>query len=144
MTLPVDPSDRVAMLTAVPLLSGLARSQLEQIAAVGDEETFAAGEMIVREGEKGVGLYLLLDGNADVRRSGRTITSLARGQFFGEAALLVDQPRTADVLATSDARCFVLHRWEFWGAMGIDPQANRAVYEETVRRLRSFGAELVE
>lgn len=140
----IDPSERVAMLGAVPLLSTLTRSQLERIAQSGDDRTFRAGQAIVREGEKGVGLYLLLSGTVDVRRAGRRITSLFPGEFFGEAALLVDEPRTADVLATTDVRCFVLNRWEFWGAMGIDPQGDRALFEETVRRLRSFRSELVE
>jgi CRP-like cAMP-binding protein len=138
------PSERVAMLGAVPLLSGLTQSQLERLAATGDDRSFRAGQPIVREGEKGLELYLLLSGTVDVRRSGRTVTSLSAGQFFGEAALLVDEPRTADVLATSDVRCFVLNRWDFWGAMGIDPQGDRALFEETVQRLRSFRTELVE
>lgn len=137
-------SERVALLGAVPLLSGLTRSQLERIAVAGDDRTFRAGETIVREGERGLGLYLLLRGTVDVLQSGRTVASLTPGQFFGEAALLVDEPRTADVQATSDVRCFVLNRWDFWGAMGIDPQGDRALFEETVRRLRSFRAELVK
>ena len=137
-----EPAERLMLLGAVPLLSGLARGQLEQIAAAGEEATFGAGETIVREGEKGVGLYLMLEGKADVRRSGRTITTLARGEFFGEAALLVDQPRTADVLANSDVRCLVVHRWKFWSAVGIDPEVNRSLFEETVARLRSFRANL--
>ena len=144
MATPSDVSDRVALLGAVPLLSSLTRSQLVALATAGDERTFQAGEPIVSEGEKGIGLFLLLEGSADVQRAGHRVTSLTPGQFFGESALLVEQPRTADVLATSEVRCFVLHRWAFWEALGVDPRTNRAVFEETVRRLRSFGAELVE
>src|SRR5271170_5744617 len=117
-----DASDRVIMLGAVPLLSGLARSQLERIAAVGDEKGFPSGEAIVREGEKGFGLYLLLSGSADVCRSGRKASSQSVGDFLGEAALLVEEPRTADVRATTDVRCLVLNRWDFWGGDGRGPQ----------------------
>jgi len=137
-------AERVALLGGVPLLSGLAESQLERIAAAGEEHAFPNGETIVREGEKGHGLYLLLSGSADIRHAGRKVQSLSPGQFFGEAALLVEQPRTADVRATSDVRYLVLNRWDFWGAMGVDPRANQALYEETVQRLKSFGTELVE
>lgn len=144
MAIRTEPSERAALLGAVPLLSGLTRSQLERIAATGGERTFQNGETIVRQGELGRGLYLVLHGTAEVRRSGHKVATLRAGQFFGEAALLVDQPRTADVQATTDVRCFVLSRWEFWGAMGVDPQSNRALFDETVRRLRSFTTELVE
>jgi CRP/FNR family transcriptional regulator, cyclic AMP receptor protein len=137
-------SARVSLLSAVPLFAGLTRTQLERVAASGADRTYRAGDTIVREGEKGVGLYLVLDGTADVRRSGRKVTSLTEGQFFGEAALLVEEPRTADVLAATDVRCLVLNRWDFWGAMGIDPQTNQALFEETVHRLKSFRGEVVE
>lgn len=126
------------------MLSGLTPSQLEKLAATGADRTFHRGETIVRQGEKGIGLYLLLNGSADVRRSGQRVASLSAGQFFGEAALLVNEPRTADVFATTEVNCFVLNRWDFWGAIGIDPGVNKTLFEETVQRLRSFHTELVE
>jgi Na+:H+ antiporter len=138
------PPERLAMVAAVPLLSGLTPEQLGRIAASGRERTFQAGEHIVRQGEVGLGLYLLLSGTADVRRSGEKVASLAAGQFFGEAALLVDQPRTADVLATTEVRCFVLNRWDFWAAVGIDPETDRVLFEKTVERLKSFQSTIVE
>ena len=75
---------------------------------------------------------------------GQKVSSLTRGQFFGEAALLVDEPRTADVFAITEVNCFVLNRWDFWGAVGIDPEANRTLYEETVQRLKSFQSQVIE
>lgn len=135
---------RVAMFRSVPLLSSLSEEQLTRLAACAKERSFARGELLVRQGEKGVGLFLLLEGTSEVRRSGRAVSRLRPGQFFGESALLVDQPRTADVLATSDVRCLTLDRWTFWGALGIDPEVNRALFEETTRRLRSFDGEIVE
>ena len=132
------------MLRAVPLLAQLDQNQLDSIAASGRERTFHSGENIVRQGERGVGLYLLMSGSADVRRSGEKISSLHPGQFFGEAALLVDQPRTADVFANTEVHCFVINRWDFWSAVGIDPKSNQSLFLETVQRLRSYQKELVE
>ena len=139
-----ESAGRVALLGAVPLLSGLAPAQLERIAASSHEGSYENGATIVREGEKGMGLYLLLRGTAEVRRHGRVVSSLTKGEFFGEAALLVDEPRTADVRATSRVDCLILTRWDFWAAVGIDPQVNQALFEETVQRLRGFRTELIE
>jgi CRP-like cAMP-binding protein len=144
MAMPSPASRRVDLLAAIPMLSSLSRSQLEKIAEIGDDRTFHAGETIIRQGEKGLGLYVILSGTADVRRSGQKVASLSAGQFFGEAALLVDEPRTADVFAISEVNCFVLNRWDFWGAVGIDPQVNHALYQETVDRLKSFQSQVIE
>jgi len=144
MATPSSPSLRVAQLARIPILSSLNQGQLEKLAETGDERTFHVGETIVRQGEKGLGLYLMLNGTADVRRSGQKVASLSAGQSFGEAALLVDEPRTADVFATTEVSCFVLNRWDFWGAVGIDPQVDRALYDETVQRLKAFQSQLIE
>ncbi|MGA7923891.1 MAG: cyclic nucleotide-binding domain-containing protein [Thermoplasmata archaeon] len=137
-------SRQAAMLEGVPLLSGLTQEQLKKVAATGDERMFRSGETIVKEGDKGPGLYLIRAGGVEVRRSGDRIASLSVGQFFGESALLVDEPRTADVRATTEVRCFALNRWDFWSAMGIDPQRNRALYEETVQRLKTFQSKPID
>ncbi|MFZ1023633.1 MAG: cyclic nucleotide-binding domain-containing protein [Thermoplasmata archaeon] len=138
------PPDRAAMLAAVPLLSKLDWDQIGVLAEVGEYQVFQEGEVIVGQGEKGLGLYLIVDGLADVRRSGRLVATLSAGKFFGESALIVEAPRTADVVAATDVRCFVVTRWDFWSAIGVDPETNRRLFVETVRRLRSFTAELVE
>jgi CRP-like cAMP-binding protein len=139
-----DGAERAGLLRSVPLLASLTREQIDRIGGSGEERTFRRGTSIVRQGEKSPGLYLLLNGAAEVRREGRSVAKLSRGDFFGESALLLEVPRTADVVATTDVRCLVLSRWRFWGALGIDPETNRALFEETVRRLRGYRTELVE
>ncbi len=132
--------DRVELLGSVPLFSALSKRQLKGIASSALERTFKPGETIVTQGEKGIGFYLLLSGQAEVVRGGQKVGALSTGQFFGEMALVDEQPRTADVKATSDVRCLVLNRWEFWGAVGQDPEIIRALFVETVRRLRTATA----
>ena len=144
MPSPPEISERVTMLGAVPLLSGLTPPQLERLATLGSELVVSSGVAIVREGELGLGFYLILGGTAEVQKSGRTVASLASGQFFGESALLEAHPRTADVLATSQVRCWTLDRRSFWDVLGVDPNIDRARFEETVRILRSSRVPLTE
>jgi CRP-like cAMP-binding protein len=132
------------MLAGVPLFSGLTPKQLKVVAESGLERTYKPGEPIVKQGEKGVGFYLLLAGSAQVSKGGKPITTLTEGQFFGEMALVDEQPRTADVTAATATRCLVLSRWEFWGVVGGDPEVIRALFRETVRRLRAAGPGLSE
>lgn len=137
-------AEAVAALEGVPLFSSLSKRQLKAIATTAADRTYKPGETIVKQGDKGIGFYLLLDGEAEVLRSGTKVAGLHQGQFFGEMALLDEQPRTAEVRATTGARCLVLSRWEFWGAVGDDPKVLRSLLTETVHRLRTSGAGLSE
>src|SRR3989442_14116265 len=103
-----DEASTVEMLQMSPLFSGLNKGQLKSIVRSSKERSFKKGVAIVREGESGVGFYLIVGGSAEVRRDGRVLTKLARGQFFGEMGLLDQQPRSADVVAFGDQDCLVL------------------------------------
>jgi CRP-like cAMP-binding protein len=137
-------ADAVAALEGVPLFSSLTKRQITSIAKTAVERNYKPGETIVKQGDKGIGFYLMLDGGADVLKTGQKVGALSKGQFFGEMALLEEQPRTAEVRASSPCRCLVLNRWEFWGAVGNDAAVLRSLLTETVRRLRAPGAGLSE
>jgi CRP-like cAMP-binding protein len=132
------------MLENVPIFAGLSARQLKGLARDAKERTYALGETVVKQGETGIGFYLLLDGHVDVRRKGRKLAVLGPGQFFGEMALFDNEPRTADVIAAQPTRCLVLSKWEFWGfAMG-QPEVLRTILQEMARRLRETNQALSE
>ena len=132
------------MLQKVPIFSGLTDRQLRGLAKDSAERKFAEGATVVRQGEKGVGFFLLLEGRVDVRRRGRKLASLGPGQFFGEMALFNEAPRSADVIAVEPTRCLVLTKWQFWGfAMG-EPKMLRGMLEEIAFRLNATNAALSE
>jgi len=128
-----------------PLFSGLSKGQLKSIVRSSKERSFKKGEAIVREGEEsGVGFYLIVGGSAEVRRDGRSLTKLARGQFFGEMGLLDQQPRSADVVALEDTDCLVLSAPTFWSLVSTNPKIGRALVQELARRLRETDRTLTE
>jgi len=125
----------VEMLRGVPIFSGMTDRQLKTLGKDAQERTFPEGATVVRQGEKGIGFYLVLDGKVDVRRGGRRLASLGPGEFFGEMALFDEIARTADVVATTPARCLVLSKWEFWGFAMDEPKVLRGMMEVMARRL---------
>jgi CRP-like cAMP-binding protein len=131
------PPSTEEMLKLVPLFSSLKKSQLHTMAVTAKERNYREGDTIVKEGDKGIGFYLILAGHASIEKAGKQIASLKPGQYFGEMALLDDQPRTADVRANGAVRCLVLSPWEFWSAVGNEPEVLRTLLKETVRRIRS-------
>jgi len=122
---------------SVPLFRGLEEQELKAIAGLSKEMTFRQGEAIVREGEAGLGFYVIIEGEAEVRRRNKTVAKLQRGSFFGELALFDDQPRSADVIATEPTRCFVLLRWNFWSLVSKNKKVVRGLFKEMARRLRA-------
>lgn len=98
------------LLRRVPLFSDLDNRELEQIAGSMKRRQFSAGQEIAREGESGVGFFVIQDGNAKVSVHGDERRRLGPGDYFGEIALLRGVPRTATVTAETDVMLQTLER----------------------------------
>jgi putative ABC transport system ATP-binding protein len=87
---------------------------LLRLTQFGTQLSFGPGDPIVTEGEPGDGLYLILSGSAQVLQSRgdgtRHLGTLGAFRSFGEISVLVDQPRSATVVATTALRCVKLDR----------------------------------
>lgn len=134
----MDRSATVNLLKSVPLFSTLDKKYLQTIAVTAAQLTYKPGDVIVTEGQKGIGFYLIAEGQVNVEKGGKVVAKLGPGKYFGEMALLDEEPRTANVKAASPTRCLVLSPWEFWGSVGGEPEALRTLLKETVRRLRQL------
>ncbi|MCI4372663.1 MAG: cyclic nucleotide-binding domain-containing protein [Thermoplasmata archaeon] len=128
----------------VSILGSLSQRQLKKLAGWVKIVAYAEGETMVKRGEGGIGLFLILDGAAEVRRGSRGLAKLGVGQFFGEMTLFDDLPRSADVVATKASKVAVLSRFEFWGFAESEPKILRGVLEEMTRRLRETNQALSE
>jgi hypothetical protein len=96
---------------AVALFRGLSREELDRFLNAATLVSASPGDRILREGERGDTVYILLKGLADVTRgdSGeRTVNLLGAGDIFGEVGLLTATPRTASVIARAPCEVLVL------------------------------------
>ena len=113
-------------LAAVPLFRELSPELLAAVAGSMGERRFAAGQEIVRQGEDGQALYVVLAGQARVERGGTAgdsveLAMLGPGGFFGEMSLLDGQPRSATVRAIGEVHCALLPRWALERAIQAHP-----------------------
>ena len=95
------------------LLFGLSESQLRMLADVAEEKVFTAGETIVREGEMGDSLVIIISGKADLikmKKDGSEVilATCLKGAFFGEMTLINIEPRSATIRATEDTEVIFL------------------------------------
>jgi flavin reductase (DIM6/NTAB) family NADH-FMN oxidoreductase RutF len=107
----------------VPLFSSLAPEVRERLLEAAEERRFAPGETVVRQGDSGRELFVILEGAARVDQGGRAVRRLAAGEFFGELAVLDGRPRIADVVADEPLRCLVLSRETLRATLLAEPQA---------------------
>ncbi|MBI4260608.1 MAG: cyclic nucleotide-binding domain-containing protein [Actinobacteria bacterium] len=123
-------------LSRVPLFSGCSKRELRAIASAAKEVNHPAGKVLAREGDKGIGFFLIMDGRASVTIEGRKRTTLRAGDFFGEISLLDQGPRTATVTAETPVRMMGITAWVFRSLIQDHPSIAVKMLEEVARRLR--------
>ena len=119
--MPLRKDAKVEMIRRVPLFGGCGRRDLQAIAGIADELSWPEGTAIARQGEKGREFFVIVDGSAEVRVDGQKVATLGVGDYFGEMALLTDEPRTATVTATSRVRGLVIVDRAFARLLRDDP-----------------------
>ena len=95
-------ADRLAQ---IDLFAGLDDAGRTRLAEACPEHLFGAGERIVRQGDAGQSMFVVLDGRVRItlEPSGQEVAVTSRGGFFGEMSMLTGEPRTATVSALDDA-----------------------------------------
>ena len=126
----------VSQLANVPLFSSCSQRDLQAIAKVIKDVDHPAGTVIAREGEPGVGLFIMSEGTAEVTIGGKKKIMLGPGDFFGEIALLDGGPRTATVTAITDVKLLGLTEWVVRGLMQQYPGIAVKTLQAMADRLR--------
>jgi CRP-like cAMP-binding protein len=126
---------KVELISKVPLFSRLSKKQREEVARIADELDLPRGKDMAKEGERGREFFVLIEGDADVFKSGKLINSMKTGDFFGEIALVTKMPRTATVTATSDVRVLVINERDFAALLRHSPDVGRGVAEALAERI---------
>jgi CRP-like cAMP-binding protein len=130
-------SELVDTLGRLTLFADFTRPELEAVAHTVDEEMFAAGQRVLRQGLSGSGFFVILEGNATIHVNGEARWTLGPGDFFGETSLLTGGTPTADVVATSLLRCAVVPGPEFEQFLLARPRFLYRMLQAEADRLRN-------
>jgi CRP/FNR family transcriptional regulator, cyclic AMP receptor protein len=126
-----------ALLRTIPIFSTCTAKELASIAAIVKEVDFEAGRIICKEGDAGVGLHVIVEGEVKVQIGGRTQSRFGAGAFFGEIALLDGGPRTATVVAETPVRALSIVIWDFKPMLESQSTLALKMLEEVCSRLRA-------
>jgi CRP/FNR family transcriptional regulator, cyclic AMP receptor protein len=134
-------------LARVDLFSGLRYKELTQVAKCCREASYSPGSVLISQGEKGLGLFILTKGTVRITRANspdgveEVLGTAGAGDVIGELALLDDLPRSATVTAIDDVTVLVLPFWEFRIVMrhilSSDPDVGLDLLAVLSRRLRA-------
>jgi CRP-like cAMP-binding protein len=97
----------------VPLFHELDDAELEQVARLFKQRTFAPQETVAKEGSGGAAFYLIESGTATVTVGGQERSSLGPGDYFGEIALIDEGARSATITANEELVTYGLTFWDF-------------------------------
>jgi CRP-like cAMP-binding protein len=132
----------------VPLLADLSEEDLEQLYKMAETVSIPAGQQVLREGDSGASLFVVLDGELEVtkRHGGQEILLAVykAGQFFGEMALLEQAPRSASVRTLRESRLLVISQAAFQTLLSCSPSAPFKILRAVTSRLRSTEAMLIQ
>jgi len=125
----------IKKLREVPLFADLHDHTLQRIAELSTEFDEPAGWVLVEVGQPGSGMFVLEEGTVEVQTPDGRMWELGPGEFFGELALLTDQPRQARIRAKTPVRCLAISRTDFSKLLKEEPEIAVAMLPKLAQRV---------
>jgi CRP-like cAMP-binding protein len=125
----------IDVLKEAPVFKELSNREIQNIARIAYQRHYSAGEVIIHEGQNAAGMYIVVDGQAEVTKAledGKILhlTTLEDSELFGDVGLLDSSPRTATVRATRDSYILGFFRPELLELMNSNPRlASKIIFK---------------
>lgn len=132
--------ERAVILKRAELFSTLEPDEIDRLAAHVTEHRVANGHAIVTKGELGDSMYILAEGLLDVFATSETspepfrVDSIRPGDFFGEMGMLTGEPRSATVVAVTDAIVLQISKSDFSGLLEERPEIAQQIAQVMAER----------
>jgi len=112
---PTERADLEKSLSSIPIFTSLSKKELKLLLEIIHNRTYVAGEFIFLQGDPGIALYIVREGEVEIRRKDSSgneykLANFTKGDFFGELALVDGEKRSASAIALTDCRISVLFK----------------------------------
>ena len=130
---------RAALLRGIDFLSPLSEDEITKLAQNGGSLFFSTGETVIKEGDDGDSMYLILKGEVDVsihvkRGETKSVATLFEKDFFGERSMMTGEKRNATITALKDSTLFVIDKENFKDVISDNQEILKQVSEILSRR----------
>jgi len=124
------------LIRGVPFFAQTDEKFLDRLAEEFNDRTYAPGELLAEEGERGRTFFVIESGEAAVIVRGNEVRRLGPGDSFGEMALIDKSARSATVRADTEVRGYQLPVWSFRPIVESHPEMFWALLEALAQRVR--------
>jgi CRP-like cAMP-binding protein len=128
--------EKVLFLKSVDLFSQIPGEDLAQIAQIAKEIYFEQDQCIIKQGEIGDCLYLIIEGEVKVLTEEKEVTRLGEKECVGEMSILDSEPRSASVFAVTDVVLLKIKQEDFYEMISERSEIAQGVITVLTRRLR--------
>ncbi|NNF55562.1 MAG: cyclic nucleotide-binding domain-containing protein [Acidimicrobiales bacterium] len=130
-------------LASLDMFAGLSKSDMKFIRRLMTPIEIPAGKEFIRQGEAGREAFIILEGQATVRRGGRVVTTVGPGDVLGELSVLSGAHRTASVTADTVVQAEVLSRREFSSLLDSQPKLAKKLLISVIQRLHALEPSII-
>lgn len=120
--------DATSLWMNTPLFENIPEGKCRELVKCMHPRQYKCGEKVFNSGEIGTSVVLIRTGAIEIKAGEKLLAELQKGDFFGEVALIIDEPRTADAIATDDSELIFFLRSDL---------------EEWIQRSPSYGAQFM-
>jgi len=112
---PTEETNLKNSLKTIPLFNDLTKRDLSSLIKIIHNRTFVPGELIFHQGDPGIGLYIIREGEVEIERENdhnekKTLATFIKGDFFGELALVDGETRSASAVAKTESKVSVIFK----------------------------------
>ncbi len=129
--------EKIIFLRNVHLFSNMPLSGLEHLAGATEEAIYSAGESIIREGEYGDSMYLIVDGEVRIHIGEKELSVFNEKDYFGELSIIDGEPRSASASAHTDCLLLKINKEEFNEILKQHSDSALAIIQALTRDLRN-------
>ena len=129
---------KLDLLRTVPLFAGLGKKEIERLGRLTDSVDLPAGRVLMRQGEVGSEMFVVVSGKLKVERDGKVIAERGPGTVVGEIALLSHVARVATVTVLEPTQAFVVGHSDFHSLMDEMPSVRASVLEVLASRISTL------
>lgn len=123
-------------LRKVALFVELAPNDLKHVAAIATERFYPDASKLVKQGDPGDELYIIVSGKVRVLTDGQPVAVRSSGDVVGEMAILTREPRMSTLVAEGDIRVLCVEQRQFEVMLRDRPEIGLAVIKTLAQRLR--------
>ncbi|HNC47991.1 MAG TPA: Npt1/Npt2 family nucleotide transporter [bacterium] len=128
---------RVLLLKEIDLFASLPDEDMVMLANTIEEVKYKKGQDIFLEGDQGDAMYGIVSGSVLIHKGNKDLATLGEKKYFGEMAVLDNEPRSASVTAVADTTLLKLSSDDFYSILFDKVEITRNIFAVLVQRLRT-------